>query len=190
MYKILEQYNLEQAYNFFLNTNNLFGCAYCLFMKRKLDDAKILLISIRGLNSYVNWLLCLISIIKDDIKQKPTYFQIRNFYECDMNLLLRYKNYDFANKIIAQTDYFARFNQEIYKYNARICIDNELFKQAVTYLQKSNDIYYNDPESHFMLGEAYLGLNKQESAKEEFLKSNDVINGYYPAQLKLNQLVS
>lgn len=184
----LQNGKLEDAYNDFKKSENIFGCAYCLFLRGKIDEAGVLLNLIRNSSPAVNWLLCLISIIKGDNKEVPTFLQIRNFYEADLNMLIFYKNFDMAKKICMNLGFLARYNKEVYKLTARVLLDNGWGQDAVTYLKKSIDIYYKDPEVHFILAEAYLLLGDIEKAKKEYQVSNDVTNGYYPAVKKLREL--
>ncbi len=173
--------DLEGAYEYFKKGENTFGCAYCRFIQGRIEEAAVLLNLIRDLNPAVNWLLCLIGIINDDTKEIPSYFQIRNFYEADLNMIFLYGNKEYAIKICKGIKYLAKYNKEVYKYTARVLIDNDSLKSAILLLKKSIDIYYKDPEVHFMLGEAYRKIGNTENAKKEYRISNEVTGGYYPA---------
>ena len=85
-------------------------------------------------------------------------------------------------------EYLSRYNKEVYKFTARVLMDNGASLRAVSYLKKSIDVYYYDPEVHFMLGEAYLKTGSIEDARKEYKISNNVSGGYFPAVQKLKQL--
>ena len=50
------------------------------------------------------------------------------------------------------------------------------------------DIWYKDPESHFILGEIYLKEKEKEKAKTALRKALEVEKEYYPAELKLKSI--
>ena len=176
------------AYKNFKKAENIHGCAYCKFLSGDMDDALVLLKLIQGINPAVDWLLCFINIINCNNKEYPTYFQIRNFYEADLNMLFFYKNFDCIRKILIKADYLSRYNKEIYKYNARVFIDNNLPEKAILFLKKSLEIYYKDPEVHFMLAEVYYSQEKFKEAKTEYEKANNIAVRYFPALNKLKTL--
>lgn len=183
----LQNGNIEQAYEYFKKCENIFGCAYCLFIMGEIDEALVLLNLIRNSSPAVNWLLALISIIKGENTEIPSFLQIRNFYENDLNMLIFYKNFEFTKKIFMNLSFLARYNKEVYKLTARVLLDNGAAQDAVMYLKKSIDIYYKDPEVHFILAETYASLGDIEKAKKEYKTSNEVTGGYYPAEKKLRE---
>ncbi len=184
----LQTGDTEGAYQDFLKSENILGCAYCRFLQGKLKETLELLNQIKDLNPAVNWLLFLCGIIKEDIKETPTYFQIRNFYENDINMLILCKNIDYAMKICSKSEYLARYNKEIFKYTARVLIDNGSINKSIYFLKKSIDICYKDPEAHFMLAEVYKSMGDIQNAEKEYNTSNSVAGGYYPAIKKLKEL--
>lgn len=181
--------NINEAYLYFEKAQNIYGCAYCKFIKKRLDEAKILLRLMKESSSIANWLFVLISIVQNDVSENPTYFQIRNFYEQDLELLFNYKNYDYIQKILDKSSYFEKYNREIYKYSARVLLNNNHIDLAKKMLKKSLEILYNDPETHYLLGDVYLIENNLENAKYEFDLSSKVCGEYMPAQKKLKDLM-
>ncbi len=177
--------NLKEAYDYFNKIQSIFGCAYCKFLNCETGEAKILLNLVKDSSSAVNWLLFLISIIEDNISENPTYFQIRNFYEQDLEMIFRYKKIEYAQKIIVSNPYLENFNKEIYKYSARVLYNNNYLTEAEKLLKKSLDIFFNDPETHFMLGEIYLKNKEILKAKSEYKKAVEVTGEYFPAKNKL-----
>ncbi len=180
--------NLNEAYHWFQKSNYIFGCGYCKFMEEKTDDAKILLKLIKNSSSAVNWLLCLINILENNnTNENPTYFQIRNFYEQDLNMLFLYKRKEYIKKIIKKIPYFEHFNKEIYKYTARVLLINNYLEPAEKFLKKSLDIFYNDAETHFMLGELYYRKKEFQKAKIQYIQSNKANGNYIPAINRLSK---
>jgi tetratricopeptide (TPR) repeat protein len=180
--------NIEEAYENFSQAKNILACGYCKFLAGNNYEAKIILNLIKETYSAAKWIICLINIIEGTIEENPTYFQIKNFYEQDLNMLFIYEKYKYINTIIENNKYLENFNKEVYKYTARVLINNGCCDKARNYLFKSLEILYNDPETHFMLGEIYIIKNQMEKAFKEFTISNEVNGEYYPATKKLKDL--
>ncbi len=184
----LEEANYNNAYSFFLKANNLSGCGYCKFLEGKIEEAKEILILLKDSSPFVNWILFLIDLCTSIKDIYPTYFQIRNFYEQDLEMLFIAKQYEIIKKILNKNYFLEKFNREIYKYSARVLKNNTYEKEAEILLKKSLDICYKDPETHYMLGEIYLNQDKKEEAIKEFKKANEVNQGYNPANDRLKDL--
>lgn len=182
--------NIEKAHSYFNKGQNILGCAYCHLLKENIEEARILISTVKNSSPAINWLMAIINIIENENGEYPTYFQIRNFYEQDLELLFKYKKNNFIKKIIDSQEYFEYFNREIYKYTGRVLLNNNRDALAEELLNKSLDIFYNDPETHFLLGELYFKRNQLEQAQKFFETSNSVNDGYKPAQNKLKDLLN
>ena len=187
-YNILQEGNLQEAYSLFDSNNSIHGCAYCRFLQGNITEAKILLNLIKGESSAVNWLIALTEIIEGTNENYPTYLQIRNFYEQDLDMLFQYNQKEIAGKIINQNYYLEYYNREIYKYSARVLFNYNLIEKSEKLLRKSLDIFYNDPETHFILGEIYLKQGKIQKAKGAFETANEVSGLYGPAYKKIIEI--
>ena len=185
----LQTGGIKEAYKYFSKAQNILGCGYCRFINGETEEASILLNLIKDFSPAVNWLLCLIDIVKNkEPTIPPAYFQIRNFYEQDLEILFLYKNKPYINAIIRKNEYLEHFNREIYKYSARVLINNNILDLAAELLKKSLDIFFKDPETHYMLGEIYLQKGNYKKAKEEYTLSDKVNGEYFPAIKKLKSL--
>lgn len=182
--------HLDKAHNYFKQCCDISGCALCLFLEEKTDEAYTLLERNLDLNPAVNWLLCFIDAAEErPQKHIPSYFQIRNFYELYLNLVIQYKKFEYAGKILKNIEYFACFNKEVYKYTARVFMEAGRYDDALLFLKKSLDVYYKDPEVHFMLGEIYYNSGNKTQAENEFITADEVSGGYYPAQKRLKEII-
>ncbi len=184
----LQNLNPDEAFECFNKAENILGCAYCKFLTGEIEESKVLLTLIKNQYSFANWLLALIDILLNKNDYYPTYFQIRNFYEQDLGMLFLYKQYKMIEKILNKNTYLENFNKEVYKYSARVLNNNNYPAQAEKFIKKSLDIWYKDPESHFILGEIYLKGNETEKAKNAFKKALETEKNYYPAELKLKSI--
>lgn len=194
-FNILGQINiyesdLKKAEEYFQKAGNIEGCAYCHFLSGNIKEADILLRIVKDSSPFVNWLLCLFGIINNKIEIYPTYFQIRNFYEQDLELLFKFKQYELIEQIIKKNNYLENFNREIYKYTGRVLYNNNYIQTAENLLKKSLEICYKDPETHYLLGELYIKKGQKESAIQSFKKSIEVNGEYIPALDRLKDLMN
>ncbi len=176
------------AYNYFSKSGFTLGCGYCKFLKGETEEAKRILQMYDNDSSAAKWLIILIQIIKGNITENPTYFQIRNYFEQDMEMLFLYNQNEYIEKIINKIQYLETFNKEIYKYTARVLLNHNYYDIAEKLLRKSLDICYKDPETHYMLGDIYIQRNKILKAKLSYNTAIEVNGDYLPARNKLNRI--
>lgn len=153
--------------------------AYLCLLNNDLSSAKVIFSNIdnpRGI-----WGTILVSILEGYMEIFPTYFQIRNFLEIDLDFLLKNEKLDYIEQLLGALDIFADINQESYKFAARVMFENNLLSAAFNYMQKSKDIYYNDAELHFMLMRYYLKVHDFEQAYFHANECLQLIPDYYPA---------
>lgn len=186
----LYEINPDLAFEYFNKAENVYGCAYCKFLTGDIEEARILATLVKNLSPTSNWLLCITNLLCNNYNQYPTYFQIRNFYEQDLEMLFKYNQYEIINKIINLNGFFETFNREIYKYSARVLGNNKHYNEAKQLLKKSLEIYYKDPETHFMLGEIEEKENNIEKAIVSYNKAIEVNKEYAPASIKLKDLTN
>lgn len=185
----LQEGDFNGAYNYYNLAKNTQGCGYCKFITGEIEQAKIILSLVKDSSSFVNWILFLTELCEGKTGITPTYFQIRNFYEQDLEMLFTAKQYEIIKKIINKNSYLENFNKEIYKYTARVLLNNNMPQEAEKYLKKSIDICYKDPETHFLLGEIFEKSNYTQKAIQEFKKAIEVTGEYLPAEKRLKYLL-
>ena len=130
----------------------------------------------------------MISILKSYLTRYPTYFEIRNFFEIDLDFLIKNEKYHYAELLLGSVELIKDYNSEIYKYCARAMYNNAFYNAALEYMEKSKKFFYNDPELHFMFAKYYYKFNNYENAKyyaEECLK---ILPDYFPAAQLLKAL--
>lgn len=160
--------------------------AYLAILNDELDVAVLIFSKIDSPRAL--WGKILVDILKGYLTEFPTYFQIRNFFEIDLDMLLKNEKILYVEQVLGSLDILSTINQEIFKYTARVMYVNRLYSAALKYMNKSKKIYYNDAELHFMLAKYYLHVNDYEQAlfyTEECLK---LIPDYYPAHLMKQQI--
>ena len=132
------------------------------------------------------WGLALIDILKGYIEKYPTYFEIRNFLEIDLDFLIKNEKIDYVEQLLGSLDFLSKINQEVYKYAARVMFENKLQNAALEYMEKSKNIFYNDPEIQFMFAKYYLNTHNLKKADNYLSECLRIVPDYYPA-IKIKQ---
>ena len=128
------------------------------------------------------WGLVLVSILLGYIKKYPTYFDIRNFLEIDLDFLLKNEKIDYVEQVLGSLEILIDINQETYKYVARVMFENRLYKACREYLEKSKEIFYKDPELHFMYAKYYIKTREYDKADFYLDECLSILPDYYPAK--------
>ena len=158
---------------------NSLEAAYLAVLNENLDIAKSIFDKIDSPRAI--WGSILVGILEGYIKIYPTYFQIRNFLEIDLDLLLKNEKIPYVEQLIGSAKILTTVNAEIYKYIARTMYVNKLYAAAYKYMVKSKKIYYNDAELHFMLTKYFLHIKDYEQALFYVNECLKLIPDYYPA---------
>ena len=168
--------------NYFIQNNFVLEYGYCRLLS---GDTKTALNSFNELTDIdfrANWAAKLIQIITNSIIETPSYFQIRNFLEIDLNLLLEAGQAEFVETIINRDDLLSSINLESYKFISRVMLNNDFYEVALFYLHKAKNNFYTDPEMHFMLANCYLKIGEKQLAKESINNCLRILPEYYPAK--------
>ena len=160
--------------------------AYLAVLNDDLETAEIIFQKLDSPRA--KWGRILVCILRGFLKELPTYFDIRNFLEIDLDLFLKNEKLDYVEQILGSLEILSAVNQEVYKYAARVIYVNKLYSAALKYLEKSKKIYYNDAELHFLLARYYLRVNDCEEALFYITECLRLIPDYYPA-LQLKQKI-
>lgn len=128
------------------------------------------------------WGKALVDILLGYIEQYPTYFEIRNFLEIDLDFLIKNEKIDYIEQVLGSLKLLIDINQETYKYVARAMFENRLYKACREYLEKSKDIFYNDPELHFLFAKYYIKTREYDKADFYLDECLNILPDYYPAK--------
>ena len=160
-------YPIEAGYCYMVLDN--FPKAKEQFKKGEIDD-------IRG-----HWGLLLLQMIEEKISSAPTYFEIRNFLELDLDIFITYCKGDIVQQIIKYCDFMAFYNLECYKFIGRAFWAHNLLKPAMYFLEKAKDHLYKDPELHYLLAYIYFTNNDIKNCKKEIAICLEILPQYAPA---------
>lgn len=185
--KLLAVHDLS-CRQFFLDNGYLLEYAYCELLEDNLLLAKEIFSSLKEKDIRAHWALSLISMVEGNITEYPSYFEIRNFLEIDLNILITYFKGDYVEKIIRYADFMFSINPETHKFIGRVFYNNGLKEQAIYFLERAKSYFYHDPELHFLI--AYIYYNNEETVKARKALENClfVLPEYFPALDLLSRL--
>lgn len=162
---------------------------YCYIVLDKLEKAQEMFNLAKDYDVRAKWGLLLIQMIKDDIRSFPTYFQVRNFLELDLNILILYCKGNYVEKIIRYADFMAYYNPECYKFIGRAFWANNLIPAALFFLRKAKDKFYQDPELHYLFAYIFYHNEKNiEQCKKSLNTCLEILPEYAPAKSLLKIL--
>lgn len=168
--------NLE----FFKNNGYNLEYGYSLILSGELSEAERVLRQIDSLRA--DWAVKLIPFMRGHVQMMPSYFQIRNFLEIDVNLLIMAKQTESVSYVLGGADLFYSINCESYKYLARVLMNNSFFDIAKTYLDNARMKTYNDPELHFMYCQYFIHNKDFKNALVAINACLQILPEYYPAK--------
>jgi len=155
--------------------------AYMLLLEEDLVTAKKIFDSLDSPRA--KWGKALIDILSGYIEDYPTYFEIRNFLEIDLDFLLKNEKINYVEQLLGSLELLVSINQETYKFVARTMFENRLYKACREYLEKSKSIFYNDPELHFMFAKYYIKTREYDKADFYLDECLNILPDYYPAKV-------
>lgn len=155
-------------------------CAYLLIIKNDLDGAQKVFASIDSPRG--KWGKVLVNLLKGYTEEFPSYFEIRNFLEIDLDFLLKNNKIEYVEQLLGAIDFLAEINQEAYKFTARVMYENKLFQAAKKYLDKSKNVFYKDPELHFMYAKYFIHTREYSQANYHIDECLKILPDYFPAK--------
>lgn len=155
--------------------------AYLLVLKENLTKAQDIFKTIDSPRAI--WGMVLVSVLMGYMTKYPTYFQIRNFYELDLDFLIKNEKINYVEHMLGAMDILVTINQEVYKYAARVMYENKLYSAAFNYMNKAKSIYYNDAELHFMMAKYYIFVKDFHNAEFYINECLKLVPEYYPAKI-------
>lgn len=178
----------DKCEDYFKANNYSLEYGYCKMLKGKVNEARKIFTPLRDRDMRADWAYLFIQFMNNYIQYMPSYLQVRNFLEIDIGLLIKSGLSEPVENVINACDIFYQINQESYKFIARVLLNYDYPSIAKVFLDKGTERCYNDPELHFLYGNYHLKYNNRILAKREFETSLEVLPGYYPAKMMLEQL--
>lgn len=173
---------------FFEANGNKLEQAYCEIILDNLKGARKIFEDIEQNDARAHWGLIILDFIKGAVSKYPTYFELRNFLEIDLNLLIMYCKGDYVEKIIRYADFMYTINPEVYKFIGRVFLNNGMKTQAMFFLIRAKDRFYQDPELHYIMAEIYYKDGDIDLCKLALGKCLEVLPKYAPATALLKTI--
>ncbi len=186
---------LKEVKTFFAKNGYTIEYAYCKLLEDDLKGAKQLFFLFKDFDNRALWGYKLVTILQKkftteeiNYDEMPTFFQLRNFLEVDLNLFIAYRKGLYVEILCAYADVFASINAESYKFFCRAFHFNHFDEFANFYAEKAKDFFYNDPELHYHIALMNYSAGNKDGAKKYCLSCLHLLDEYFPAIKMLNQL--
>lgn len=172
--------NIANCESYFEKNDCLLELAYCKIINEDLAAAKSLFERIEDDDLRACWGVFFSEVLAQDVKREPTYFEIRNFLEIDLNILINYYKGDYVENVIKYSDFMWYFNPECYKFIGRVFWANGMIPAAMFFLKRAKDKFYNDPELHHLLAYIYYSEGKIDECKKAINSCLEMLPEYAP----------
>lgn len=169
--------------NFFESNGYMLEVAYCHIILGNLSKAKKIFSELSDIDSRAHWGVCLVNMLDGACPAcYPTYFEVRNFLEIDLGILLVYCMGDYIERVLKYVDYMACSNSECYKFIGRVFWAYNYMPASMFFLRKACNYMYKDPELHYLLAYIYyFNINNIEDCKKELNICLNILPEYAPA---------
>ena len=185
--KLLTEFD-DDCQQFFVKKGYILENAYCELLSENIEKAKNLFGAIKNNDIRAHWAYFMISMIEGNIKEYPSYFELRNFLEIDLNILIHYFKGDYVEKIVRYADFMFTINPEVHKFIGRVFYNNDYFEQSMFFLDRAKSYFYHDPELHYLLAYIYYNENQFEKAEKALLDCVRILPNYFPAESLLKKI--
>lgn len=185
--KLLTSYDLS-CQQFFVKKGYLLESGYCELLSDNIDNAKKIFSLIKDSDIRAHWGYFLILMIEGIIYEYPSYFELRNFLEIDLDILINYFKGDYVEKIIRYADYMFTINPEVHKYIGRVFYNNDMKEQAMFFLNRARNYFYHDPELHFLFAYIYYNDKDYQKAQKALEDCLYILPNYFPAKDLLKKI--
>lgn len=167
---------------------NVLERAYKDLIKDDLKAAARRFKSVAQYGPRAKWGLFLTQLLQGGCDKNPTYFQVRNFLEIDLQFLIDNKKGEYVEKILGYADFFFTVNPESYKFLARVMSANKFYDPARFFIERARQRLYNDPELHFIIAQTEMALGNKDAASKALSDCLEILPGYHPAVKMKSQL--
>lgn len=180
---------IDDCQQFFVKNGYMLELAYAKLLCEDVEGAKKLFSAIENNDIRAHWALFMISLIEGEAQEYPSYFELRNFLEIDLNILITYYKGDYVEKIIRYADYMYTINPEVHKFIGRVLYNNGLVEQGLFFLNRAKSYFYHDPELHYLLGYIYFSQGKLDEAQKALENGLRILPEYYPTENLLKNII-
>lgn len=166
----------------FKKLHKLTEYGYCKLFQGEKRSADMIWSAVEDNSPLILWAKALSGYIEKKQKRIPTFFQIRNFYECDLDTLMSLKFLEYSENLINSIQYFADINPEVYKFTGRVLLNHGYLDLADKFLQAGKAQVFDDTELHFLFAELRMAQNQRPAAIKSLETVLEISPTYYPAR--------
>ena len=167
--------------------HNLEKCGeegYCYFYAGNKSAAdKIWFTADEDISPLIKWAKAFSGYVERKRNRVPTFFQIRNFYENDLDMLLSNGFDDFAENLTDSIQFFEDINPEIYKFTARVLYNHKYHDFADKFFSAARKYGNEDCELYYLEAKNNIAQKRYYSAVKSLEKSLSISKNYYPAKM-------
>ena len=157
---------------------------YCFFYAGNKNNADKIWFSLNEESSpLIQWAKSFSGYVERKRNRTPTFFQIRNFYENDLDMLLSNGFDDYAENLIESIQFFEDINPEIYKFTARVLYNHKYYSYADKFLSAAKKYGNEDTELYVIDAKNNIAQKRYYSAVKSLEKSLDISKDYHPAKI-------
>jgi tetratricopeptide (TPR) repeat protein len=143
-----KKYNVAQE--LFVKLGMGYEAGLCSFLLNKMHEAKKIWENIKSPCIGTSWGLIALDLINLKPDKRPSYLQVRAFYEVYLNLLIENNFLKYAENLINVYPTLIRSNCEIFKFIARALFANGYYDLSMDFIAKSKQVEFFDPEAIFI----------------------------------------
>lgn len=181
-------FDIDGCQRFFAENGHLLELGYCYLLSDRLDDARETFEVARNYDKRANWGLFMANLFSDRPADYPSYFELRNFLEIDLNILINAGKGEYVEKLVSYADFFYTINPEVYKFIGRVFLNNDLKQYGYFFLMRAKDYFYQDPELHYILSEYFFNNNDYSEAKKYAQSCLNILPEYFPAKKMMRKI--
>ncbi len=174
---------------FFSANGYVLETAYYDLLHKRADDAYETFLSIINTDIRAHWGAFISSLCIDRVKGYPSYLELRNFFEIDLQLFVTYGLGSYVETVCSYADWLRTINPEVYKFIGRVFLKNGYDDIGLSFLDAGKDYMYNDPELHFLFAEYYMKQKDFKNAENSVDACLSILPEYFPAA-RLKQIIN
>jgi len=160
----------------------------CFYAGDKAAADKIWFTADEDISPLIKWAKSFSEFVERKNNRVPTFFQIRIFYENDLDMLLSNGFDDYAENLIESIQFFEDINPEIYKFTARVLYNHKYYNYADKFLSAAKKYGDEDCELYFLDAKNNIAQKRFYSAVKSLEKSLSVSKNYYPSKILFENL--
>jgi len=166
---------------FFVENNCVLELGYWKLLHNFPHEAGNIFMQICENDIRAHWGVFISSLAAGQIKGYPSYFELRNFLEIDLNLFLVYYLGDYVENVVKYADWLFTINPEVHKFIGRVFLKNGFEDYGIFFLERAKESFFQDPELHYLLAEYYEEKNNILKVNEAVQNCLNILPGYFPA---------